>query len=253
LKEENLRYYLKSLLVGAPFGASSEGHQVGFQQTWNKPYFCVVLFKLLPCRPPNADITASSELNLFHPITQLLQEYLRHTSLSGIISPLTPTEAALILNTDEYSQIHELGEFIVLRSQPVFTAQGYTLVIGIGKETCTAEDLHSSYDTAQHALYARSNTSVTQIIAYKDTEQSEKEALVFFFPFEQEHTLIASVIGGHTAKVLEIINDLLKVNDLWSSPVIKNWQRSMIAFCAPRGRFWPRPPFKKPTPSKACC
>jgi PAS domain S-box-containing protein len=225
LKGENLRYYLKSLLVGTPFGPSMVGHQAEFQNAWNRTCFCVVLVKLLSCRSPNATST-SSEQDVFRPITQLFQEYLELTSLSGIISPLTLTEAALILNTDDSLQIHNLCEFIVSRSQALLAEHGYTLILGIGKETRTPEKLHDSYDTAQHALRARRNTLATQIIVYKDTEQSEKEALVFFFPFEREHTLIASVIGGHTAKVTEIINDIVEENRLEQS----NYQKLVALY-----------------------
>jgi YesN/AraC family two-component response regulator len=54
-------------------------------------------------------------------------------------------------------------------------------------------------------------------MAYNDAKQIGKEALIFFFPFEREHTLIASVIGGNTPKVIELINEIIAKNGLKQS------------------------------------
>ena len=213
LKRENLGYYLRSLLVSAPFEVTVEG-QLEPQNAWNHACFCVVLIKLLSWRSATATSPSFPETDGLRYLRQLFQEYLETTSLCGIISLLTPTEAALILNTDDAQQIHELCEFLRLRSQSALAEQGKMLIMGVGKETGTPEDLHSSYETAQHALRARRNASMTQIITYKESEQSGKEALVFFFPFEQEHTLIAAVIGGQTTKVIESISDIIEENML---------------------------------------
>ncbi len=235
LQDDTLRYYMKALLLGAPSVASTAGIRSTVRETWNAPYFCVVLVKLLPISAGSVDILSThkqtgrlrsqSRRSLLsssaHPtrkimshLMQLYEEYNHNVPLSGMFSHITDTEATLILNLNKYTQVRELCSFMMSRSEPLLQEHAYTLVIGVGDTVTTPEDLHVSYDTAQQAIFARTNTSEMQILSSADAEQQKKESLMFYFPVEKEQQLITAVIAGQYTLVQELLQDIVDQNSL---------------------------------------
>jgi PAS domain S-box-containing protein len=246
LQDDTLRYYMKALLLGAPSVTSTAGIRSTVRETWNAPYFCVVLLKLLSlsgvptshrqtgrlrANRPLATGTASeisqhpTRETLNH-LMQLYEEYSRKIPLSGVFSHIVDTEAALILNLNEYPQARELCAFITSQSESLLQEYGYTLVIGIGDTVTTPEDLHVSYDSAQQAIFARSNTSEVQILSSADAEQQKKESLMFYFPVEKEQQLITAVIAGQYTLVQEFLQDIVDQNSLEQS----SYQKLMAVY-----------------------
>ena len=150
-------------------------------------------------------------------LRQLYKEYTHNVSLSGMFNQITETEAILIFNVAETSQIYTLCSFMESQSKTTVQECASALAIGIGKEVTTLEDLHLSYDIAQQALFARQNTLMTQILTPIDAEQAKQEALLFSFPVEQESQLLASVIAGHTSRVTECLQQIIAQNMLEQS------------------------------------
>jgi PAS domain S-box-containing protein len=247
LQEDTLRYYMKALLLGAPSVASAARIDTTVRETWNAPYFCVVLVKLLPISAGSVDILSahkqkgrlrsqsrrslalSSEdptQEIMSHLMQFYEEYNHNVSLSAMFSHITDTEAALILNLNEYTQVRELCSFMTSRSEPLLQEYAYTLVIGIGDTVMTPEDLHVSYDTAQQAISVRNNTPEVQILSSADTEQQKKESLMFYFPVEKEQQLITTVIAGQYTLVQELLQDIVDQNSLEQS----SYQKLMAVY-----------------------
>lgn len=217
LQDDNLRYYLKSLLVSAPPGTPAGRFRLELTSTWNKKYFAVVLFKLLPGRRSSADRAATDSADPIHLLLPLLQESVEQASISGIITPLTTTETALILNVDDAAVMRAFCDLIVGKYQELALAQEYTLIVGIGKAASASEHLHDSYETARQALNARRNRAVPQIIVYDEIQPSGAEVILNDFPFAQEQTFITAVAGGQPATVAQIMAELIEENRLEQS------------------------------------
>jgi PAS domain S-box-containing protein len=216
LKKEGLQYYLRASLLRTPFETSVTGIPAAVRETWKAPWLCIVLIKLL-FSPSPAEHAQCSARKIMTCLRQLYEEYTHDISLSGMFNQITETEAILILNVEETSQIYTLCSFMESQSKATVQECASALVIGIGKEVTTLEDLHLSYDIAQQALFARQNTLVTQILTPIDAEQGKQEALLFSFPIEQESQLLASVIAGHTSRVLECLQQIIAQNMLEQS------------------------------------
>jgi PAS domain S-box-containing protein len=212
LQDDTLRYYIKALLIGSPSATSQTGIRTTVRATWNAPRFCVVLLKLL-----STGSGGSRSRELLTQLTQLYEDYRLQTQLSGMFSPLSETEAALIVNFDESLQLQDLCSFIASQSHPLLDKHGFTLIIGIGDTVTTPEDLHISYDTAQQALFARNNIPTIQILSSIETEQQKKDALIYYFPVEKEQQLITAVIAGQSALVQELLRDIIEQNRLEDS------------------------------------
>jgi PAS domain S-box-containing protein len=216
LKEESLRYYLNAALLSIPLEVSPTGLPATVRAAWNAPWFCIVMIKLfLPLSPAEQAQYAARKI-MTH-LRQLYEQYIHDVPLAGMFNQIADMEAVLILNVTETSQIHTLCAFLESQSKTTIQEWGSALVIGIGQEVTTLEDLHHSYDIAQQAIFARQNTIVTQILTPIDAAQGRQEALLFSFPVEQESQLIATVIAGDTRKVTECLQDMIAQNNLEQS------------------------------------
>lgn len=213
LKQENLRYYLKASLLSTPFETSLTGIRSMVKETWNAPWLSIVLFKLLFPNLKTSDIPCSSE-KIITFLRQQYEAYIQTHPVSGMFHQLAGREAVLILNVEEPSQIYSLCAFLESQSKPLVQDCGAALVIGIGKEITELEDLHGSYDIAQQALFARQNLLNTQILTPADAEQGNQEALLFWFPREQESQLIAAMTVGHEANVVACLRRIFQKNTL---------------------------------------
>jgi YesN/AraC family two-component response regulator len=205
LQEESMRYYMKALLFGSPSGVSATGMTPTVRETWNVPYFCVVLVKLLPLSARSKSPTREIMVQL----VQLYEHYTREIPFAGMFSQLTDTEAALILNPTEYDQVLAICSFMASQSESVLNTHAYTLILGIGQIVTNPEELYISYDSAQQALLSRKNTLEKQILSSKDADTRRRESLMFYIPEEKEQQLINAVIGGQQTQVQELIQDIV--------------------------------------------
>lgn len=213
LREENLRYYMKASLLSMPFETSLTGIRAMVKETWTAPWLSIVLFKLFFPNQPHAQNHCAAEKILANLRSQY-DEYARTHPLSGMFHQLTTCEAALILNIQENAQMYSLCAFLAEQSQALTQTCGAALVIGIGKEVASLEDLHESYEAAQQALLARHNAWNTQILTEQDAEQSKQEALLFWLPVEQENQLIAAVTAGQQTAVAACLRRIFEKNAL---------------------------------------
>ncbi len=213
LREESLRYYLKASLLSTPFETSPIGIQAMVKETWKAPCLSIMLFKLLFPNPQSPDVPCSRE-KIIAFLRQHYEAYILTHPISGMFHQLTDCEAVLILNVEESSQIYPLCTFLESQSEHLVQDCGAALVIGIGKEVTDLEDLHNSYDIAQQALFARRNVQKTQILTPADAEQGTQEALLFWFPREQESQLIAAMTVGHEANVAACLRRIFQKNML---------------------------------------
>ena len=214
LREENLRYYLKASLLSTPFETSLTGIRTMVKETWTAPWLSIVLCKLLfPGNPHDPTIPCSRE-KIVASLRQQYETYIQTHALAGMFHQLTDCEAVLILNVEEPSQIYPLCAFLESQSASLVQDCGAALVIGIGKEVAELDDLHDSYDIAQQALFARRHVVNTQILTPADAEQGNQEALLFWFPREQESQLIAAMTVGHEANVVTCLRRIFQKNTL---------------------------------------
>ncbi len=225
LREENLRYYLKASLLSTPFETSLTGIRTLVKKTWTAPWLSIVLFKLLFPNPKTANIAYSCE-TIIACLRQQYDAYCRLHPLAGMFHQLTDHEAVLILNVDDPSRIYPLCAFLESQSAALVQECGAALVIGIGKEVTDVEDLHDSYDIAQQALMARQNVLTTQILTPADAEQGGQEALLFWFPREQESQLIAAITAGHDANVTACLRRIVQENALEQA----RYQKAMLVY-----------------------
>jgi PAS domain S-box-containing protein len=211
LKEDSLRYYIKALLIGAPATASPSGIRSAVSTTWNAPCFCVILLKVLPTtengsRKPSGDIVPH--------LMSVYERYQHQERVSALFSPISDTEATLIVNFCDFNHIRELCQFITTQSESMLLQNAVTLIVGIGETVETPNELHVSYDTAQQAIFARNNTAAIQILSAADARQQKKDALLYYFPVEKEQNLITAVISGRTTLVYDMLEDILAQNAL---------------------------------------
>ncbi|GAK58327.1 putative signal transduction histidine kinase [Candidatus Vecturithrix granuli] len=219
LQEDTLRYSMKALLLGTPSVTSPASIPATVQETWNAPCFCVVLIKLLPADPvmPSAIKSGISAKNMLFSLTRLYEDYTREIPLAGIFIHLTDTEAGLILNFDDETQVRSLCTYLVSRSTSVLEECHYRLAVGIGNIVNAPEDLHSSYDKAQQSLLTRQNSGTVQLLFAADAEQHKRDALIYYFPFEKEQQLMTAVIAGQSSQVHYLLQEILEQNALEQS------------------------------------
>ena len=213
LKEENLRYYLKASLLSSPFERSSTDIRSMVKEGWTAPWLSIVLFKLLFPDPNNSEIPCVCEKNLAF-LRQQYESYCRTHPVSGMFHQLAEREAVLILNVDDPAQIYSLCTFLESQHHDLAQDCEASLIIGIGKEVSDLEELHNSYTIAQQALSARRSVPRTQILKPEDAEQGNQEALLFWFPREQESQLIAAMTVGHEANVTACLRRIFQKNAL---------------------------------------
>lgn len=213
LQEDSWRYYMKALLIGAPAAASPAGIRNAVQTTWNAPCFCVALLKLLPLRSETFQGRPPSDV-IRHLMLLYDERKPNESDCSGMFSPIADTEAVLILNFSEARHVRELCARLAAESEAFLADQAAALVIGIGDTVNTPDDLHVSYDTAQQAVFARANSLSGQILVYGELGNQKKDALLYEFPAEKEQSLISAVIGGQTALVQDMLNEILERNML---------------------------------------
>ena len=213
LKEENLRNYLKASLLSTPFESSLTGIGTLVKESWTAPWLSIVLFKFLFPNSTNAEIPGVCEKS----IAFLRQEYERYSQsqpVAGMFHQLSDREVVLILNVKEPSQIYSLCAFLEAQSHALTEDCEANLAIGVGKAVSDLEELHNSYTIAQQALSARQGASKTQILTPEDAEQANQEALLFWFPREQESQLIAAMTVGHEANVTACLRRIFQKNAL---------------------------------------
>ena len=215
LQEDSLRYYIKALLIGAPAAAaSSAGIRSTVSTAWNAPYCCVVLIKILS---RTHDVQQTPLRDIMQHVMSTYENYHQQGNFSGLFSPLSDTEATLILNVDDETHIHDLCAFLVVQSERLLQQHDAIVILGIGGTVNSTDDLHHSYDSAQHAIFTRTNTPTNQILTIRDAEQHKKDALLHDFPVEKEQNLITAVIGGQKKLVQEMLEDILTQNRLEQS------------------------------------
>ncbi len=224
LQDDTLRFYLKALLLGAPSVTSATTIDSTMKETWSAPGFCVVLMKLLPVsvknRNPGIPFKTSSSSSIQEIMTHLRQWYETYTNnggLPGILSHITDTETACILNSDNYTQVYDLCTFLATQSEPLLRDYPYTLVFGIGHIVTAPENIHVSYDAAQQAIFARSNGQEMQILSAEEIERHKRDILLLSFPVEKEQQLITAVIAGQQTHVHELLQDIINQNTLEQS------------------------------------
>ena len=229
LQEDTLRYYMKALLLGAPTTVTSAASlPTTVRETWNSPYFCVTLIKLLSGYPmiSSGSKSRSAAKEVLFSLMRLYEEYTRDMPLAGMCIHLTDTEAGLILNFDEDTQVQSFCTWLVSRSESVLEEHGCTFVIAIGNIVHSPEDLHISYDSAQQVLLTRKNSPAIQILTAAEVERPKREALVYAFPVEKEQQLMTAVIAGQSAQVQDLLRDILDQNDLEQS----NYQKLIALY-----------------------
>ncbi len=219
LQEDTLRYSMKALLLGAPSMTSPVSIPATVHETWNASCFCVILIKLLPGNTltPALLKSRSSAKDLLFSLMRLYEEYVRDTAIAGLFIHLTDTEAGLILNLDDETQVHAFCTYLVSRGEPVLKEYRYTLAIGIGHLVRSPEELHTSYDNAQQSLSTRQNSGMIQILFATDAEQHKRDALLYYFPVEKEQQLMTSVIAGQSSQVHYLLQEILEQNTLEQS------------------------------------
>ncbi|GAK50763.1 PAS/PAC sensor hybrid histidine kinase [Candidatus Moduliflexus flocculans] len=213
LREENLRYYMKASLLSMPFETSLTDIRAMMKETWTAPWLSIVLFKLFFPNQHHKQNHCSAEKILTNLRCQY-DEYAQNHALLGMFHQLTACEAALILNIHDPAHIAPLCAFLEAQGQAFIQACGVALVIGIGKEVTSLEDVHESYEVAQQALLARQNIWGAQILTERDAEQSKQEALLFWLPVEQENQLITAVTAGQQTAAAACLRRIFEKNAL---------------------------------------
>ncbi len=214
LHEENRCYSVKSLLLTSPYGDLPEHTNRRIEETWQQTHFLVVLIKLLPLTSQNRPLPIQDLLNR---LTERLQNSPAPFPMTHMGIPISSTECALILNTDELACIPDLCESIAVQGQTIARDYGYTVVLGIGKEVATLQELYYSYDTAQQASLNRQNILQPQIMRYSDTRRRVNEQLAYVFPFQEEQHLIGAVVSGKQHEMETRIEDIIDRNNLEES------------------------------------
>ncbi|PIE35802.1 hypothetical protein CSA56_02665 [candidate division KSB3 bacterium] len=233
LQADSMRFYMKALLLGAPSTSVANGLHRTIRESWHAPYFGVVLVKLLQDAAVVAlnssgqdgeDATTRQDLMEF--LREMYETYIRDDRFSGVVSHLSATESALILNFSTEAQVQEFCEFIGKEGISHRLVMQSRLVIGIGEPVTTPDELHLSYDSAQQALLGRNSTDRLQILSSTDPERHKKESLLFSFPVEKEQQLITAVIAGQEEYTRELIDDLIARNKLERS----SYQKSLNVY-----------------------